>query len=161
MPVRNFAAVALERWLNKSVAVEILRPHIKNLLVIYIKIIEECDHETIIGSLNGIFTTFQKEIQPFLSELLQKLVQLIVRIHEKSSSEEQYEEAQFSMLTTFETIKQLLKCKIEQSQIAPLFNIIKPLITRTINEEDIQFFEETLLIINVFLFNCQQGHILP
>lgn len=58
MPVRSFAAVALERWLDKPQAVEIVKPHVKNLLVIYMNIIDECDHEVLISSLNGIFSAF-------------------------------------------------------------------------------------------------------
>lgn len=47
-PIRFFAAVALERLLMYEETKNIIRPHIKNLLVIYLNIINECDNETLI-----------------------------------------------------------------------------------------------------------------
>lgn len=50
----------------KKETIEIVRPHVVELLTIYLKIIEECDHESLLDSLKGIFLNFQNDIQPLV-----------------------------------------------------------------------------------------------
>lgn len=51
MPVRSFSSITLEKLLYLEKSREIVWPFIKELLVIYMKLINECDHETLIGTL--------------------------------------------------------------------------------------------------------------
>ncbi len=51
MPVRSFSAIALEKLLQLEKSKEIVKPHIKELLIIFMRLINECDHETLVGTL--------------------------------------------------------------------------------------------------------------
>lgn len=107
--MRSFAAITLEKWLQKNQSQELVRPYIKKLLVIYMKIIEECDHDVLIDALRGIFETFKDEIQPFVGELLQKMVQILLSLNIKNQSDEtQKTDLELCQLTAFETIRTLL-----------------------------------------------------
>ena len=70
MPVRSYAAVSLDKLLLQPQVADFIRPHIQTILNIYINLINECENETLIDSIGGIFQTFSNEITPYVLELL-------------------------------------------------------------------------------------------
>ena len=52
------AALALSKMLSNSVAQTFLKSHLRELLEIYLKIMDEIDSEELIGALEGIMEKF-------------------------------------------------------------------------------------------------------
>lgn len=97
--------------------------------MIYLGIIEECDHETLIDSLKGIFETFSNEIQPFVEELMQKMVLIILNINKKKESAASQEtDLDFCQLNAFETLKTLLSSEKSSKKVENQMAIIHPLL---------------------------------
>ena len=54
-------------------AVNFLRPALKNVLEVYLKIMEDIDSEELVGALEQIVEIFQEDIGPFAIQLAQQL----------------------------------------------------------------------------------------
>ena len=65
LPIKFAAALALSKMLDNEVAMEFLKPALKNLLEVYLKIMEDIDSEELIGALEMIMERFQEDICPF------------------------------------------------------------------------------------------------
>ena len=65
LPVRLSAAVALSNFLKNPVAESFLKPALKNILEVYLKIIAEIDSEKLVASLEEIMTIYRDDIGPF------------------------------------------------------------------------------------------------
>ncbi len=164
MPVRSYAAVALDKLLYKPFVIDMVRPHIKTILIIYIKLINECDNELLINSLTGIFESFNKELAPFVEELVEKLVNLILNIYQKTSKGNQRseeEEQEFSILSAFQSIKELLKAPYQSTQIPSLYNKLEPVIVKIIQEQDLEVIEEIIDLINLLVFRSKKNQVYP
>ena len=69
MPIKIASALALSKMLSNSVALVSLKPHLRQLLEIYLKIMNEIDSEELIGALEIIMEKFQDDIGPFATQL--------------------------------------------------------------------------------------------
>jgi len=65
LPVRYDASLALSKMLKNEAALEFLKPALKNLLEVYLKIMEEIDSEELIAALEEIVEKFAADIGPF------------------------------------------------------------------------------------------------
>ena len=61
-----------------------VRPYIKDMLVIYMKLINDFENETLICSLNGIFETFTKDLKPYINEILDGLIKVTLKLLNKT-----------------------------------------------------------------------------
>ena len=57
--------------LTDDTAIEFLKPALKNILEVYLKIMEEIDSEELIGALEVIMEKYQEDIGPFAVQLAQ------------------------------------------------------------------------------------------
>jgi len=71
LPVKVAAGLALAKMLKNDVAVEFLKPALKNILEIYLKIMEQIDSEELIAALEVIMEKYQEDIGPFAVQLAQ------------------------------------------------------------------------------------------
>lgn len=74
LPVRYSAALALSRFLKWEVSKVLLASEIKNLLTIFLKLIEDTDSEEVIESLESIISVFPQQMHPFAFELTTILI---------------------------------------------------------------------------------------
>lgn len=155
MPVKSLAAISLEKWLSKQQAIEIVRPHVRNLLVIYLGIIEQCDHDQLIDSLKGIFESFKEEVKPFVEELLQKMVSIILNMNKKKESNTvKSTDYDFCQINAFETLNTLLLSDSCSENAEKRFLLLQPLMGESLNTYDIELLSETIKLTNVILFKC-------
>ena len=59
--------------LRNDTACEFLKPALKNILEVYLKIMEDIDSEELIGALEEIVERFSEDIGPFAVQLAQQL----------------------------------------------------------------------------------------
>lgn len=83
IPIKSFAAIALGKILENKVASDLVWPQIKEMLIIYMNLINEHGHESLINSLQGIFEIFSNDLKPYVKDILGGLCQVTMRIMEK------------------------------------------------------------------------------
>jgi hypothetical protein len=69
LPLKFASALALAKMLNNQIAQMFLKPYLRDLLEIYLKIMNEIDSEELIGALEIIMEKFQDDIGPFANQL--------------------------------------------------------------------------------------------
>jgi hypothetical protein len=69
LPVRVCAAIALINFLAHEEAVEFLRPALKQLITVFLKLIDEIDYDELIEALRTIVAVYGAEIAPYAVEL--------------------------------------------------------------------------------------------
>jgi len=65
LPIKYSAALALSKMLKSEAASEFLKPALKGILEMYLKIMEMIDSEELIGALEQIMEQYSDEIGPF------------------------------------------------------------------------------------------------
>lgn len=74
LPVRYVAATSIHKLLyNESVFV-FLKPALKQILEVFLKIMNEIESEELVAALEEIVTHFKDDIEPYALELTQQLV---------------------------------------------------------------------------------------
>jgi hypothetical protein len=63
--VKLAAAIALSHLLRNSTAEEFLKPALKSILEIYLKIISEVDSEKLVSALEEIMLVYKDDMGPF------------------------------------------------------------------------------------------------
>ena len=163
MPVRSFAAIAMERLLAKPEVVDMVRPHVKKVLLIFVNIISECDHERLVNSLTGIFESYNQEIGPYVLDLVATLKNLILKLYKRSEDEnvEDVEESEFSILSSYTAIKELLKANFDRTALPNVYAQIEELIFQALGDHDLEVVEEILDLVNMLVFRSEKNNVLP
>ena len=74
LPVRLTAAISLHKLMHNDECTNLLKPYLKEILQIYLKLMSEIDSEELIGALEEIVSHFKEDIGPFALELTEQLV---------------------------------------------------------------------------------------
>ena len=67
--VRVEAAVALSALLNHQEVVDLIRPALGSVLKVFLKIMDDIDHEDLVNALKVIVEIFEDEIAPYALSL--------------------------------------------------------------------------------------------
>jgi importin-7 len=65
LPVRVFAALALNHLLVHDIAIDFLRPGLESLLKNYLKIMDDIDFDNLVKSLQDLVEVYEEEIAPY------------------------------------------------------------------------------------------------
>ena len=109
--VRIKAASAFNCILKHRVAKELVQPLLKDILTVYLQLLENYDLENIINSLESIVEDFATEIAPFAYELTKHLVKLFFKLFSKDieqANQEEYDgEAELAAAGCLKTITRI------------------------------------------------------
>jgi hypothetical protein len=78
--------------LKHSTAKDLVRPLLKEILSVYLQLLESYDLENIINSLESIVEDFASEISPFAYELVHHLTKLYFKLFNKDVEQTNKEE---------------------------------------------------------------------
>ena len=73
IPVKLEACLALSKFLKQEQAEKFVKPALKNILEVYLKVMEEIDSEELVSALETIMTVFNDEIGPFALQIVSQL----------------------------------------------------------------------------------------
>lgn len=151
-PVRYEAALALPKLLTWEVSKKLLSAEVKNLLEIYLKLMNEIDSEDLVEALESIVSAFPKEILPYSLELTQHLALAFNRMIAKDMNEDEGESAMaaVSTLNTISKIIDFLEDKPED--LVKVSLILKPVFEYCLSEKGCDYFEETLNLLTCLLY---------
>jgi uncharacterized protein YjgD (DUF1641 family) len=65
------AATSIQKLLHNSIAAEGLKPVLKNILEVYLKLMSEIESEELVNALEEIVSFFKDDIEPYAFELAQ------------------------------------------------------------------------------------------
>lgn len=93
LPVRLTAATSIHKLLHSDEVAELLKPGLKEILTIYLKMMSEIDSEELVAALEEIVSHFKDDIAPFAIELSQQLVNSYQRLSQVSADDDDGESA--------------------------------------------------------------------
>ena len=146
LPVRYSASLALSRFLNWEVSKVLLSTEIKNLLTIFLKLIEKTDSEEVIESLESIISVFPSQIHPFAFELATVLIGNFEK-YIQDKKEDNYIPG-FTTLNTIAKIVEVVSDNVET--LIKLGSALKPSLEKMIFLKD--YTEEFCNILVVLLY---------
>jgi importin-7 len=157
LPVRYEAGVALPKLLSWSVSKIRLSGELKNLLEIYLKLINEIDSEDVVESLESIVSAFPKEIIPFSLELAQHLASAFTRMIGKDLNEDDGESA-MAAVSTLNTIGKIIDVLEDRPEdLTKLSFILQPIFEYCLSEIGCDYFEEALNLLTCLLYYSPDG----
>ena len=93
LPVRLTAATSLHKLMHNEECTTLLKPELKNILEIYLKMMTEIDSEELVAALEEIVSHFKDDISPFALELSQQLVGAYTRLSQVDAENDDGESA--------------------------------------------------------------------
>jgi hypothetical protein len=90
--VRIKAAIAFNCILKHKTAKDLVRPLLKDILTVYLQLLEHYDLENIVNSLESIVEDFANEIGPFSVELVKHLTKLFFKLFNKDAEQSNQED---------------------------------------------------------------------
>jgi len=79
LPVRFYAACALEVILKIDIAAKFIAPGMDVMLKTYLKLMNEFDNEELVSAFENIMTIFQNEIRPYAIDICTHLTTMYKR----------------------------------------------------------------------------------
>jgi importin-7 len=74
LPVRLTASTSVSKLLRNDVASELLKPHLRQILESYLKLMTEIESEELVNALEEIVSLYKDDIDPFAVQLTEQLV---------------------------------------------------------------------------------------
>lgn len=160
LPVRCSAALALNSLLSNKDMADNIRPYLKDILIIYVKLVQEMENESLINSLKGIFEIFANEIEPFAFDLVSTIVNICLSILQKQQSNENVgdELEEFAFMSGINSIEFLVKQTKDSNTVERMAEVIYPLAKSVLFDLDIESFEEMVYLIST-MFKKTKGKI--
>ena len=162
LPVRCNAALALNSMMTVKEMESKIKPHLKDVLVVFVKLMNEIDNDTLINSLKSIFERFQNEIAPFAIELIDSIVKICIKM--KIKFEEMEENNQdidcFAYLSGVSSLEFLVRQIQDQNQLVQATEILTPMFVSVFEDMDLESFEEVVHLISTII-SRNKGVLIP
>lgn len=167
LPVRSCAAQAFEVLLVKKELRDHFLPNLKELLQVYVKLINEFENDTLIASLQGIFKMYSEVIGPYALELIQNLVDLFHKCLEKerkaqegdddnSEKDKEVMESGFACQGCINSIEEILRSNLDKSILPQAYTIIEPVFQYALSDEGLDFLSEVAGVLNMLVYNLPE-----
>ena len=157
LPVKFAAALALAKMLTDDTAIEFLKPALKNILEVYLKIMEEIDSEELIGALEVIMEKYQEDIGPFAVQLAQQLTSKYHALvtEENGDDDDGEEERALAASGCVTAIRRILEAlNKDKAGLAAILPIIYPILMHSLTPDGLDAIDDGLDCINVFIYHA-------
>ncbi|EGR28805.1 hypothetical protein IMG5_168410 [Ichthyophthirius multifiliis] len=159
--VKYKAALSLNNLLYQKNARELIKGHLKELLEIYLKLMEEIDSEDLVQALQGIVIHFQENIGPYAYDLCSHLQQAFFKLKDKNNNENIEKEDYDGVcgLAANEcliTLGKIITTQIPEDAFLKISqNIVLPIINECFLYEYSCFIDEGLYLLQHICFRVQ------
>ena len=163
LPVRCSAGLALNSLLLRKEIANLARPHLKDVLVIFVKLIQEMDNDSLMNSLRGIFKTFKEEIKPFSVDLIKTIVEICMKINKKNKEREEDDECfdEFAFLSGLSSIDYLVDLTTDQDVVKEICDTVWPLMKEILIDMDLDSFEEAINLVAALISKSKNNLLTP
>jgi hypothetical protein len=167
LPVRSCAAQAFEVLLVKKELRDYFLPNLKELLQVYVKLINEFENDTLIASLQGIFKMYSEVIGPYALDLIQNLVELFNKCLDKerkaqdcdddnSEKDKEVMESGFACQGCINSIEEILRSNVDKSILPQAYNLIEPIFEYALSDDGLDFLSEVAGVLNMLVYNLEE-----
>lgn len=152
LPVRYEASLALPKLLKWDTSKARLSGELKNVLEIYLKLMNEIDSEDVVEALESVISMFPKEIIPFALELTQHLASAFSRMIEKDMNDDEGESA-MAAVSTLNTIGKIIDVLEDRPEdLLKVSIVLVPIFNHCLSEKGCDYFEESLNLLTCLLY---------
>lgn len=157
LPVRFVAAVSLHRLMTAEECTELLKPYLKDLLSIYLKMMSEIDSEELVAALEEIVSHFKDDIGPYAIELTEQLVGAYKRLCQTNVDDDDGEGA-MAAVGCVTAIRRILDSISEQKElISRVEELIYPMLLHSLTPDGMDSIEDGLDCIALLLYHGSQN----
>ena len=161
LPVRFVAAVSLHRLMHNEQCTELLKPFLKDLLSIYLKLMSEIDSEELVAALEEIVSHFKEDIGPYAIELTEQLVSAYKRLSQTNAEDDDGEGA-MAAVGCVTAIRRILDSISEQKEIvSKVEELIYPMLLHSLTPDGMDSIEDGLDCIALLLYHGSQNGVSP
>jgi hypothetical protein len=160
--VRVNAAYTLERLLQQEQLKQHFSPNLKDILVQYLKLVNEFESDTLIDSLKGIFEIYSDEIGSYAVELCNSLMDLFFQIEEKEGAMDHTDDNAEALMDTglagqacMVAMQEILHSqKITQESLVQIFDSVEKVLYFCFGPAGENFLEEALPLLNMVIYKA-------
>lgn len=155
LPVRFQAGLALAKMLVNDVASEALKPHLQQVLEVYLKAMEDIDSEEIIDALERIMEQYADEMGPYAVQIATQLVKKYqAMVTEDPNAEDDDEEEQILAATKCVTaIRRILEAvHKDKATMMEIMRIIYPVMMYSLTPDGLDSIDDGLDCINTCIY---------
>jgi hypothetical protein len=150
LPVRCCAALAFNSLLSKKEMTELVRPHLKDILIIFVKLIRNIENDTLINSLKNIFVKFKDELPPYVEDLCQTIVEICINMYNKNQQREtnDIEVDEFAFMSGISSVEYLIDVTTDTNILVKIMDMIYPLVELIFRDMGLESFEESVALVS-------------
>jgi len=149
LPVKLEAAMAISRLVHNEAVPQYLKPKVPLLLEHFFKIIDEVGNEEIVLTLGTLIGQIGEDIAPYAIEITQRLSQMFLTLIKADQEDDESALTAVQCLRSINTI--LWSLETLPDAYGALEEVCKPLMELTICEEGIEYFDDILEMMTLFL----------
>lgn len=157
--IRYKAILAFTAMLEHDEAVLIVKPHFNNILTIYVRILDELDHERLLRSLQSMVGKFKQEISQMGDKLIQHMIRMFMKYsvakEQQEAEDEEQDDAENAAIASLSTIREILNTGLGG---AMCFEVSGSLIQLFIYilENDLQYVTEIIDVLVSLLYHADR-----
>jgi len=155
LPVRVYAASSLQFMVSHKVSAETLKPYVRDVIKIFLKIMEEIDQEGVINSLQEIIVTYKAEVTPFALELLAKLGETFFS-YVTSINEEHEDESKLAAEECLYAARKLLTLNLNSEVYVKALDILAPIFDFTLTPKGSSYTDVASELLTEYLYSLDE-----
>ena len=159
LAVRLAAALALSKILRKEVAEEFVKPHLKQILEIYLKLMSDIDSEDLIGALEEIMRIYKEDVAPYAMQICEQLSMQYKRMLEVEDDDG---ESALAAMGCVSAMRRVLDAVSENKNLLiQLFPVVLPIIQHGLTLDGLDTIEDALDCLALFIYYGDKGTLAP
>ena len=158
LPVKIQAGLALSCLLNLESASQHIRPILPQLLDVYMRILNDMEHSTVVMSIEQLVDTFAEDMEPYAVAICEKMAATYIRVLEADEDDLDIAEEETLMENCVNTILTLMKAFTSKPTVyRQLEPIVLPLICKILEspDEGYDFVEHAMEMLTYVTFYCE------
>ncbi|CDW76775.1 UNKNOWN [Stylonychia lemnae] len=153
LPVRLTAATSLHKLMHNDECTALLKPALKDILQIYLKMMSEIDSEELVAALEEIVSHFKDDIAPFAVELTQQLVGAYTRLSQVNADDDDGESALAAVGCVTAVRRILDSIQNNKELILKVEEFVYPMLLHTLTPDGLDSIEDGLDCIALILYH--------
>ena len=153
LPVRLTAACSIHKLLHNDIASEALKPALKNILEVYLKLMGEIESEELVSALEEIVGFFKDDIEPYALRLTEELVGSYKRLIHVTADEDDGESA-LAAVGCVTAVRRIIDSVQKNAELLQkVEEVVYPLLLHSLTPDGLDAIEDSLDCIAMLLYH--------
>ncbi|KAL9654652.1 hypothetical protein ABK040_006714 [Willaertia magna] len=159
IPVKIQAGLALSCLLHTDIAMQQVRPILPQLLEIYMNILNEMEHSTVVESIEKLIDAFAEDIEPYAISICSRMISTFIRLQEEEEDADlDHVEEETLMENCILTVLTLMRAFTSKPSIyRQLEPILLPFIAKVLESPEVgyDFIEYVMEMLTFLTYHCE------